>query len=109
MEDKRLKELIYKIWIDSYKRYGSPKITTVLNKLYNANTNIKRVQKLMRELKIASIITTSYKPMKQRPAEGEFSNLLRRDFTTSGINQKRFLILPMYGLMNMVGVIYLQY
>ena len=86
--DDKLKELIYKIWIVSYKRYGSPKITNVLSKLHNVHISIKKTQKLMKELKIASIITKSYKPMKQKPEEGEFSNLLKRDFTTTGINEK---------------------
>ena len=88
IEDEKIKQLIYKIWIDSYKRYGSPKITTILAKVHNVHISVKKVQKLMRELKIASIITKSYKPSKQKPIEGEFVNLLKRDFTTAGINEK---------------------
>jgi transposase InsO family protein len=88
LEDEKLKELIYKIWIDSYKRYGAPKITNVLGKLHNVYVSVRKTQKLMRELKIASIIIKSYKPVKQKPEEGEFSNLLNRDFTTTGINEK---------------------
>ncbi len=88
IEDKKIKDLIYKIWIDSYKRYGSPKITKVLSKLHNVHISVKKTQKLMRELKIGSIITKSYKPAKAKPEGGEFSNLLKRDFTTTGINEK---------------------
>ena len=41
IEDEKLKELIYKIWINSYKRYGAPKITNVLGK----TQKLKREQK----------------------------------------------------------------
>ena len=88
VENDTIKEIIHKIWIDSYKRYGAPKITTVLGKLYNIHISVKRTQKLMRELKIASIITKSYKPTKQKVDEGIFINLQKRDFTTTGINEK---------------------
>lgn len=88
LKDEFLKELIYRIWIDSYKRYGSPKITSVLAKVYNVHISVRKTQKLMKELKIASIIVKSYKPKKQKTEEGEFPNLLDRDFSTSGINEK---------------------
>jgi hypothetical protein len=40
-QDEKLKELIYKIWINSYKRYGTPKIINVLGK----TQKLKREQK----------------------------------------------------------------
>lgn len=88
IENEQLKEKIKKIWLDSYKRYGAPKITKVLQKQYNLHISRKRVQKLMKELNIRSIIVKSYKPFKSKPEEGEFINLLNRDFSTNEINEK---------------------
>lgn len=88
IENEKLKVLIKQIWLNSYKRYGSPKITSVLSKEHNIHISVKRVQKLMREQKIASIITKSYKPNKSKPEDGEFVNVLKRDFSTTGINEK---------------------
>jgi len=88
IENNKLKELIKTIWLASYKRYGAPKITQVLSRQYNVHVGLKRVQKLMREQNIASIITKSYKPMKSKPLDEYFENLLKRDFETTGINQK---------------------
>ena len=45
IKDEKLKELIYKIWIDSYKRYGSPKITSVLGKIHNIYISVKKTRK----------------------------------------------------------------
>jgi len=35
LKKQNIKELIKKIWLDSFKRYGAPKITIVLEKQYN--------------------------------------------------------------------------
>jgi transposase InsO family protein len=88
IKTEKLKELIQKIWYDSEKRYGSPKITTVLENEYNIHISRKTVQNLMKEMNVASIITKSYKPEKFKPDEGTFENLLKRDFTTGSINEK---------------------
>lgn len=42
----------------------------------------------MKELNIKSIITKTYKPPKYKPDEGEFINILKRDFSTTTINEK---------------------
>ena len=42
----------------------------------------------MKELNIKSIITKTYKPSKYKPDEGEFINILKRDFSTTTINEK---------------------
>ncbi|MDM0453001.1 DDE-type integrase/transposase/recombinase, partial [Clostridium perfringens] len=52
------------------------------------NISIKRTQRLMRELGIKSIIIKKYKlTSKKKPKEG-LENLLKRDFTTTSINEK---------------------
>jgi transposase InsO family protein len=88
LENEKLKETIKTIWLDSYKRYGAPKITKVLSRSHNIHIGQKRVQKLMKELNIRSIIVKSYKPFKTKPEEGEFINILNRDFSTTSINEK---------------------
>ena len=88
IKKQSIKELIKKIWLDSFKRYGAPKITIVLKKHYNIQISQKTVQKYMKELNIKSIITKTYKPSKYKPDEGEFINILKRDFSTTTINEK---------------------
>ena len=80
--------MIKKIWLDSFKRYGAPKITIVLKKQYNIQISQKTVQKYMKELNIKSIITKTYKQSKYKTDEGEFINILKRDFSTTTINEK---------------------
>lgn len=87
-EEETLKALIKKIWLDSYKRYGAPKITFVLSKQHNIHISRKRTQNLMKSMQIRSIITKSYKPYKHKPDEGVFENLLQRNFSAHGINEK---------------------
>ena len=88
IKKQNVKELIKKIWLDSFKRSGAPKITIVLKKHYNIQISQKTVQKYMKELNIKSIITKTYKPSKYKPDEGEFINILKRDFSTTTINEK---------------------
>jgi transposase InsO family protein len=88
LENNEAKELIKQIWLESYSRYGAPKITRVLDKQYNVKISRKRVQRLMKEQNIHSVIVKSYKPSKTKPIEGEFTNILKRDFSTNDINEK---------------------
>lgn len=88
IDDKKLKELIMKLWIDNYKRYGAPKIHKVLDKYHNIHISLKKVQRLMKSMNIKSIIIKSYKPKRSKPDEGDFVNILKRDFTAYGINEK---------------------
>ena len=88
LKKQNIKELIKKIWLDSFKRYGAPKITIVLKKQYNIQISQKTVQKYMKELNIKSIITKTYKQSKYKTDEGEFINILKRDFSTTTINEK---------------------
>ena len=43
-EEETLKALIKKIWLDSYKRYGAPKITFVLSKQHNIHISRKKTK-----------------------------------------------------------------
>lgn len=42
LKKQNVKELINKIWLDSFKRYGTPKITIVLKKQYNIQISQKQ-------------------------------------------------------------------
>ena len=87
MENKAISDEILNIYTKSNKRYGSPKIhNKLLSKGYLVG--LKRVQRLMRVLGIRSIITKKYRPSSSRIKIDERENLLKRDFSTTSINQK---------------------
>lgn len=90
--NKKLKEQILKIYIDSKQRYGSPKITKILNKERQnkrlSSVSLKRVQRLMNELSIKSIVVKKYKPHSKSSGYSEGKNILDQDFSTTSINQK---------------------
>lgn len=75
-------------YLASRKRYGAPKIhKDLLAKEYSVSE--KRVQKLMKELGIQSIIRKKYRPSSSsKLAHKEYPNLLKQDFSTDGINKK---------------------
>lgn len=54
------KDLIMNIYLESKKRYGAPKIT-IKHKKLGHKISVKRVQRLMRELNIRSIVKKKYK------------------------------------------------
>ena len=87
-ENKLLKKEIMISYLDSSKRYGAPKIhKDLLEKGYYISE--KRVQKLMNELNIRSIVRKKYRPASLSKQEAkEYPNLLKRDFSTDKINQK---------------------
>lgn len=84
-----MKEKIKAIWIDSKKRYGAPKIREQLvAKGYRIGQ--PRVQKLMKELGIRSIIVKRYKPQvskKTEEIEG-LENKLEQNFKTERVKEK---------------------
>lgn len=87
IENKQFKEKILKIYHDSKKRYGAPKIhNRLVNKGYKIS--LKRVQKLMKELGIRSITAKKFKPYKSTNSVEERENILNRDFSTTTINEK---------------------
>ena len=75
-------------YLASSKRYGAPKIhKDLLEKGYQISE--KRVQKLMTELNIRSIVRKKYRPASLSKQEAkEYPDLLNRDFSTDKINQK---------------------
>ena len=75
-------------YLASSKRYGAPKIhKDLLEKGYQISE--KRVQKLMSELNIRSIVRKKDRPASLSKQEAkEYPNLLKGDFSTDKINQK---------------------
>lgn len=74
---------ILRIYNESKKRYGSPKIQKMLEK-EGKHVSIKRVGKRMRFLKIKSCIVKKYRPAsssKKVNSEGK-ENLLNQEFQT---------------------------
>lgn len=86
-ENEQLKQKILQIYEKSKRRYGAPKITYRLKQL-GWRIGIKRVQKLMRELGIRSIIRKKYRPAMNHEKVTARENLLKQDFSTTSINQK---------------------
>jgi len=88
MENKQLSDRIMRIYLESGRRYGAPKIHQALAK-QQINISLKRVQKLMRQLAIQSIIIKKWRPGHSTSERiQERANLLKRDFSTTGLNQK---------------------
>lgn len=87
IENKRLKEEIFKIYNDNKKRYGAPKIHKILIS-QGEFISLKRVQRFMNDLGIKSIVCKKYKPHSSKTKVEERENILKRDFSTTTINEK---------------------
>ena len=88
-ENKKLREDILKIYNESNKIYGAPKIREELKKLGYENISIKRVQRHMKKLGIRSIVVKKYRPHRNnKKVYDKGENLLNRDFSTTKINEK---------------------
>ena len=86
-EDERLGKLIERIFLDSRKTYGAPRITDTLRE-QGESVSQKRVARLMRKKgldarpKKAYVVTTT-----SAHVLGFAPNLLKRNFHTAGPNQ----------------------
>jgi putative transposase len=78
---------IFAIYKESSERYGAPKIHKILLQRGN-KISIKRVQRLMKKLNISSIVIKKFKPHHSKTQILERKNILRRDFSTTTINEK---------------------
>lgn len=87
IENQKYESEILAIYKKSSERYGAPKIHKVLtNQGYKLS--LKRVQRLMKRLKIESVVTRQFKPYRTKAIINERKNILRRNFTTKTINEK---------------------
>lgn len=87
VENERLTKKIKNIWIESKQIYGAPKIH---HKLIEAGeqVSLKRVQRLMKQADIKSIVVKKWKASAHYQPVRERINLLKQDFSTRTVNQK---------------------
>lgn len=85
--NKKLQEDILKIYNESNKIYGAPKIREILKGIGYEKISIKRVQRHMKKLGIRSIVVKKYRPHRTKKVYDKGENLLKRDFSTSKINE----------------------
>ena len=86
IENAKLKQEIQTIYDESKGIYGAPKIHKIIYKKFDIS--LKRVQKIMKELGLRSIIIKKFKHNTTKVDIVEKDNVLDRDFSTSTINEK---------------------
>lgn len=86
VERKVLKQEIQSIYDDSNGIYGAPKIHKILSEKFNVS--IKRVQRIMRELGLKSVIVKKFKHHTTKIKIDDKDNILNQDFSTNTINEK---------------------
>lgn len=87
LDNQKLDEEIKTIYYDSKKRYGAPKIQKTLES-NGRKVSLKRVQRRMIKLGLRSIVIKKYRHFSSNLKIDEKENLLNRDFSVTGINQK---------------------
>ena len=86
-ENQKLDNDILAIYYDTKRRYGAPKIHHEL--LENGwHVSLKRVQRRMALLGIHSIVIKKYRHFSDNKPVDEKENILKQDFTATGIKQK---------------------
>jgi len=87
IENQKYESEILAIYKKSSERYGAPKIHKVLSN-QGFSISIKRVQRLMKKLNIASVVVKQFRPYSSKSEIIERKNILCRDFRTKTINEK---------------------
>lgn len=86
-ENNDLTERIIAIHTKSKQRYGAPKIhKTLIGEGFHVS--LKRVQRLMKQAGIQSIVIKKFRPTPSKEKVVERENILKRDFSTTTINEK---------------------
>lgn len=86
-ENQELTKRITEIHTESKGRYGAPKIHYLLGE-EGYSVSIKRVQRLMSDAGIRSITVKKFRPTPSKEKVVERENILKRDFSTTTINEK---------------------
>lgn len=87
ISNDELDSKILKVYYDSKRRYGAPKIFKVLQN-EGGTASLKRIQRRMTVLGIKSVVVKKYKPVKVGKSVEQKVNILNQDFSTTSINQK---------------------
>jgi putative transposase len=85
-KNTEIEKLIVDIYNKSNKRAGYRSIKFMLKTIYNLTVNHKKIQRIMAEKDIQSIISKKFKKVKEQAIVKE--NLLNRDFKTSEPGKK---------------------
>lgn len=87
IENQNLDSDILAIYYATKRRYGAPKIyNDLLEKGWHVS--LKRVQRRMAALGIHSVVVKKYRHFSDNNPVAERENILKRDFSATGINQK---------------------
>ena len=88
IENEKIKERILEIHHSVNKIYGFRRMTMNINRQMNKNYNHKRIYRLMKELKISSVIRRKKKKYTKNSAEYKAENILNRKFSADIPQQK---------------------
>ena len=87
LENEELKSAIKRIYKENKGIYGAPRIHHILG-IEGFNVSLKRVQRRMTELGLCAVTVKKYKPHSSKKVAEDLENVLKRDFTTTYINEK---------------------
>ena len=87
LENEALKAAIIRIYKANKGIYGAPRIHHILG-TEGFNVSLKRVQRRMKDLDLCAITVKKYKPHSNKKVVEGLENVLKRDFTTTSINEK---------------------
>ena len=87
LENEELKSAIKRIYKENKGIYGAPRIHYILG-IEGFNVSLKRVQRLMTKLNLCAVTVKKYKPHLGKKVVEDLENVLKRDFTTTYINEK---------------------
>lgn len=87
IENNEIKTKIFKIYIDSKRRYGCTKIMKILHKSGYPKISCNRVSRMMKQLGINSITIKKFKNYRKRQDNMNRNNLVNQQFYASKPNQ----------------------
>ena len=87
IENEELKAAIIRIYKDNRGIYGAPRIHHILG-TEGFKVSLKRIQRLMKKLNLCATTIKKYRPHSNKKIENDLENVLKRDFTTTSINEK---------------------
>ena len=88
VENEELKAAIIRMYKANKGIYGAPRIHYILA-TEGFNISLKRVQRKINELGLCAITIKKYKPHSNKKVVDGLENVLKRDFTTTSINEKQ--------------------
>ena len=87
LENEELKAAISRIYKANKGIYGAPRIHHILV-TEGFNVSLKRVQRKMIELGLCAVTVKKYKPHSNKKVAEGLENVLKRNFSTTSINEK---------------------